>query len=72
MKQFLINGMKINWKDLRKQKQSLMIAIDYYDEYSKEDSQNLFSILHLIDNVQDNAVESGIWTEEEIFGNSKE
>lgn len=55
----------IDWALLRKQKKSLMeVTIPYFGE--TED--NLTGILHLIDNIQDSAVESGKWTEKEVFG----
>jgi len=55
----------IDWALLRKQKLALMeVIIPYFGE--TED--NLTGILHLIDNIQDCAVESGKWTEKEVFG----
>jgi len=55
----------IDWALLRKQKLSLLeVTIPYFGE--TED--NLNGILHLIDNIQDCTVESGKWTEKEVFG----
>lgn len=55
----------IDWALLRKQKKSLMeVIVPYFGEIE----ENLTGILHLIDNIQDSAVESGKWTEKEIFG----
>ena len=68
MKQFLIDG-NIDWEELRKQKSFINEALKHPQF---RDSKELDGILHLIDNIQDNAVESGIWTEEEIFGHYNE
>jgi len=61
----LIDDSKIDWELLRKQKYALVKLID-----NNVKSESLTSILNLIDNVQDNAVESGIYSKEEIFGNN--
>jgi len=53
----LIND-NINWEDLRKQKEFLL----------NHGGDEAMGLVHLIDNVQDNAVESGKWEKEEIFG----
>lgn len=60
MTQFLINAP--DWELLRQQKQALLNA---------EESEEFNGLINLIDNIQDNAVESGIWKEGEIFGNFK-
>ena len=60
----------IDWALLRKQKATLLSLIAHSqiesDVVCCED--DLSGILHLIDNIQDSAVESGKWTEKEIFG----
>jgi len=57
--EFLIDG-NIDWSLLREQKLTLSkIAVV---------ENHLSGILHLIDDIQDRAVESGKWTEKEIFG----
>ena len=50
--------MKIDWELLRKQKEWLM-------QFNREEADGLLS---LIDAIQDNAVNSKEFTEEEIFG----
>jgi hypothetical protein len=66
-KGFLIDD-NIDWALLREQKQYLVEVISphYGDEHTEADQ--LSGILHLIDGIQDGAVESGKWTEKEIFG----
>lgn len=58
----------INWPKLREQKQNLLLITENCDESSLVES--LTGILHLIDSLQDSAVEFGISTEEEVFGES--
>lgn len=67
MPQFLING-NIDWSDLRTQKKVLIDIINETKNDNPIRRDSLLGLLHLIDDVQDNAVESGIWEEEEIFG----
>jgi hypothetical protein len=51
---------KIDWSLLRLQKQWLM---------SQEDPEGMsLGLIHLIDAVQDHAVDSGSATEQEVFG----
>ena len=64
--EFLIDG-NIDWALLRQQKKSLSEAI-FNVPYFGETKDNLIGILHLIDNIQDSAIENGKWTEKEIFG----
>lgn len=71
-KQFLIDG-NIDWKLLRRQKSGLTelrqrLTDKGASEVEMAEAQDITGILHLVDNVQDNAVESGIFTEEEVFG----
>jgi hypothetical protein len=63
--EFLIDG-NIDWVFLRKQKQTLSEIITTGLDVSV--ATDLSGILHLLDAVQDKAVESGNWTEKEIFG----
>lgn len=71
MKQFLIDD-NIDWKELRKQKETLLNVIGDLTHTGKgEIVSDLDGILHLIDHIQDSAVTSGIWTEEEIFGKTE-
>lgn len=58
MNDFVING-SIDWKLLREQKMVLLVL--------EKDG-----IVGLIDNIQDSALKSGQWTEEEIFGPAEE
>ncbi len=69
LNKFLIDD-NIDWSLLRKQKLSLLeiIAPRYGEsELSVEVENHLSGIIGLIDNVQDSAVESGKWTEKEVF-----
>ena len=56
---------KIDWNLLRKQKRSLLKAINNDTSGGKDD---LVGLLHLIDHLQDNAVETGEATEVQVFG----
>jgi len=58
----------IDFEDLKGQKQSLLKAIRHYEAcrlvtadgmHGKEESENLTGILHLLDAIQDSAVEQG-------------
>ena len=50
----------IDWEQLRVQKEQL---IDVVDEHP-----TLSGLVHLIDSIQDYAVDSGIASEEQVFG----
>ena len=65
-KQFPIDA-NIDWVLLRKQKLSLTKLLDN-QRARLVHADDLSGILHLIDNIQDCAVESGKWTEKEVFG----
>ena len=74
--------MKIGWEALRKQKLDLLTIIDKIDKadpfelfcnsYTEQEIsvfvESLTGILHLIDGIQDEAVEKGEATEKEVFG----
>lgn len=55
----------INWNLLRKQKRSLLKAINNVNSEGKDD---LVGLLHLINYIQDDAVKTGEATEAEVFG----
>ena len=69
--QFLIDS-NINWQALKTQKTDLLAVIARLEGKGASDTElaeadSLTGILHLIDNIQDNAVRSGIWEEAEVF-----
>jgi len=67
MKNFLIQSP--NWQMLREQKEQLLYTIQEAEENGNgERAEQLTGLLHFIGSIQDNAKESGIWTDEEIFG----
>jgi len=67
MAQFLIDSP--DWKSLQEQKQNLVeLAVSFNKVTDQDTTEKLDGIIHFLDSIQDNAVESGIWTEEEIFG----
>jgi hypothetical protein len=55
-----ITNIDINWAYLRKQKEWLL----------KHDNDYADGLIHLLDDIQDAAVESGECTEQEVFGQS--
>lgn len=67
MGNILLND-NINWKDLRKQKQTLVqLSIKYNAIGDVITSENLEGVISLIDEIQDEALSAG-FTEEEVFG----
>ena len=66
----LIDEEYVDWKELRKQKQILVEIRDNMRQLDFKDQINnqLSGILHLIDHVQDMAVTSGFYHEDEIYG----
>ncbi|MDA3813659.1 MAG: hypothetical protein PF570_05330 [Candidatus Cloacimonetes bacterium] len=66
----LIDDAKIDWERLMSQKLTLgIISNEYRDEKNDKDTATqLDGIKHLIDHIQDSAVASGIYSEDEIFG----
>jgi len=72
MKEFLISG-NIDWQELKKQKKSLLSAINIFETKDMRTvARDLEGILNLIDNVQYNAIKSGMVGELEIFGKYNE
>jgi hypothetical protein len=64
---------QVDWEMLRKQKRHLLQVTTFFEHtpYSKQDRQwadSLDGLVYLIDYVQDEAVNSGEYTEEEVFG----
>lgn len=56
----------IDWSMLREQKLTLLKLLD--DEHlSTKQKEDIQGVIHLIDDVQDNAVDSGIWDKKQIF-----
>lgn len=72
MKNLLLENINIDWSELRIQKQSLIsICMDKTSsecEVTRNEGEDVQGIIYLIDYLQDQAVESGIWTEKEVFG----
>ena len=73
---FLIDE-NIDWEMLKKQKVTLLEVITFLEVptntgFTSSQVDSLLGIIHLIDNVQDNAVKSGKWEEEEVFNLSGE
>ena len=62
----------INWELLREQKLDLLNVIDLHqsetDEAAKKQTESLTGILHLIDRIQDTAVDEEGYDEKEVFG----
>jgi len=69
MAQFIITAP--DWELLRKQKNTLINkAMECHHsecEISRAEGEDLEGLIHFIDSIQDSAVESGIWSEKEIF-----
>ena len=59
---------KIDWKLLGEQKQDLIMVLDVLSAELGSKKESLVGILHLLDSIQDDAVDAGIATEEEVFG----
>lgn len=67
---FEVDGYGIDWKLLRIQKVRLLDVINEIHDIS--DKEALEGILLLVDHVQDNAVDSGVYTESDVFGGHSE
>jgi len=64
-----IDSSKIDWKLLRKQKLTLTkLLYEREQELNTVEKESLDAIIHLLDAIQDEVVESGDYTEKEIFG----
>lgn len=66
MNTFLLQDISIDWDAFRKQKETLLLLIEELEDTSKIEA--LEGILHLMDKIQDEAIESCLWEEEEILG----
>ena len=62
---------KIDWKQLKKQKLSLLNVLDA-KLLSREEEEDLTSILHLLDYLQDCAVDEAGISETDVFLNEEE
>lgn len=58
--------MHLDWKELRKQKLVLLEMV--LTTKSKKKAKALDGVINLIDSLQDDAVETGAYTPEEVFG----
>lgn len=58
----LLENFNPDWQQLRRQKLMLLDIV-------KDDDNELYGLIKLIDYIQDEAVRVGTWTEEEVFGN---
>lgn len=56
---------KMNWPLLRKQKETL---IELADARPHQVGDHLWGIINLLDAIQDEAVDTGLATSEEVFG----
>lgn len=69
----MLDYSKIDWALLRKQKLTLLEIIDQVEADCRwERAEDLTGILHLIDAIQDDAVDSGEFTEHEVFALTEE
>jgi hypothetical protein len=73
--EFVADGLEdflkgINFKQLKKQKTSLLQLIE--QEHAPEFNKDLTGILHLIDAIQDAAVDEYCYSEKEVFKLSKQ
>lgn len=66
MPNLLLQNINIDWKELREHKEELLNIIENTDLDSHHEA--IFGITNLIDYLQDQAVESGMWSESEVFG----
>lgn len=66
----LIDEEIVDWNGLRKQKLTLLEIRRKLKNYSIQDNalDHITGILHLIDHIQNMALASGVYNEEEIFG----
>ena len=55
----------IDWELLRRQKVELL---DVINMYKLPAGNHLDGVVYLIDHIQDSAVDSGYYTEEQVFG----
>ena len=55
----------INWEQFREQKKNIVECLEIVNDTRAE---QLEGTLNFLDHIQDMAVESSIWTEEEVFG----
>lgn len=68
----LITGLEIDWDVLRAQKMSVFELIKWADRNNADTVKtNLTGLLHLLDGIQDMAVDKIGWEEEEVFGKEK-
>lgn len=59
--------LKLDFKNLRKQKEELLKTVEELEESGK-DSGNVMGVIHLIDYIQDYAVDESGVSEKEVFG----
>lgn len=68
MKNLLLENFNPDWAQLRIQKLTLLNLIDEAENnHLTKRKDDLTGILHLIDYLQDQGFESGVWTAGEVF-----
>lgn len=67
MPNLIIKDLIIDWKLLRNQKLTILNLIDNSDKVPVV--EDLEGVINLINHIQDQAVEYGMATEQEVFGN---
>ena len=58
---------KIDWSLLKKQKKTLLIIKNCHEDITSDQTKDIDGIIHLIDAIQDYAVDSMGISEEEVF-----
>lgn len=70
MPDLLIKDLVIDWSLFRNQKLTILNLINNSDDIPVV--EDLEGVINLMNHIQDQALQSEIWTEEEIFGETKE
>lgn len=72
MNKFAIDRI-VDWTEIKKQKVILLDLITTYEKTDTVIAENLKGVLNLItNNIQENAIESGLWEASEVFGDPLE
>lgn len=65
-KTFIINE-PVSWKEFKKQKEMLYRFVnDCSAEFKISELHNIDGLIRLLENIEKNAIESGIWDQDEI------
>lgn len=67
MRNLMLENFNPDWAELRQQKETLL-ELSRMTQLEQSDYDSIDGLVKLLDYIQGQAIESGIWTNEDVFG----